>query len=114
MSTSAAQSSSAISEPGVAKVDMKFDLSSSPSRMSTVRRSSTRASGGGSTLSLKTVKTPTLCSSHDAAAWSHRPVDDDVRIGERFGERAKACGGRPRTARTASDLAEQAGTELPT
>ena len=38
---------------------------------------------------------------HDAAARAHRPRDDDLRVGERSGERASACGGRPRRAREA-------------
>ena len=35
---------------------------------------------------------------HDAAARSHRPRDDDLRVGERSRERASACGGRARAA----------------
>ena len=35
---------------------------------------------------------------HDPAARAHRPGRDGVRLGERPGERASACGGRPRAA----------------
>ena len=35
------------------------------------------------------------------------PADDDLRIGERSGERASACGGRPRTARKAHRAARR-------
>ena len=38
---------------------------------------------------------------YDAAARPDRPRGDDVRFGERSGERASACGGRPRRAREA-------------
>ena len=65
---------------------------------------------------------------HDAASRSHRLRGDDLRVGERSGERASACGGRPRRAREAHGgqrdanwpdwyaaymVAEQAGKELP-
>ena len=38
---------------------------------------------------------------HDSAARSHGLPDDDLRVGERSGERTSACGGRPRRAREA-------------
>ena len=64
---------------------------------------------------------------YDAAARPDRPRGDDVRFGERSGERASACGGRPASTRSASArqtrtgpvgtaeymVAEQAGTEPP-
>ena len=44
---------------------------------------------------------------HDAAARSCRRRDDDLRVGERPGERASACGGRPRRAREAHRAARR-------
>ena len=51
------QTNDAASEASVAKVDMKFESSLSPSRMLTARRSSTGASGGGSTPTMTTAMT---------------------------------------------------------
>jgi hypothetical protein len=42
-----------------------------------------------------------------AAAGSHRPCDDDLRVGKRSGERVPARGGRPRTARKAHRAARR-------
>jgi hypothetical protein len=51
------QANDSASEASVAKVDMKFEIAVIPSRMSTVRRSSTRGSGGDSTPTTTTVRT---------------------------------------------------------
>ena len=80
------------------------------------------ANGSGS--SLERLDSP---GGHDAAGRSHRLRGDDLRVGEGSGERASACGKRPREARGADgasrpELAglvaefmvrEQSGEELP-
>ena len=48
-----------------------------------------------------------LPGNYDAAARSHRRHGDDLRIGERSGERISACGGRPRRAREAHRAARR-------
>jgi len=49
MSTKAVRINDATSKAGIAKGDMKLEVSSSPSRMLTAPRSSTGGSGGGRT-----------------------------------------------------------------
>ena len=75
MSSQQVRSNDATASASVASVDMKLEVSSSPSRMSIAQRSSIQGSGGGSTPTAPQVTTFAFFSSGlpVPAARSHSP-----------------------------------------
>jgi hypothetical protein len=82
MSIQQVRSNDATASSSVASVDMKLEVSSSPSRMSIAQRSSIQGSGGGSTPTAPQVTSGTRTRLHrkssnaagqaDESSWAHR------------------------------------------